>query len=128
MGADTLEEIVRTFQVVFPDEEADSWTSSEDRPTGQYLARYRRRADGSLDKRKLSYTLVDVPFGAGFATVGPEARLSESTTLVRFAPARIHEGLDQVAKWPRNRELDSICIYAVPGSVLPRGAGIDGLT
>jgi len=78
-----LEEGIRTFQVVFPEEASRAWSTTEEHATGRYLAHYESRDDGSLHKRKTLYTRVALPFEEMGA---PEAHLPESLAIFRFSP------------------------------------------
>lgn len=62
IDADTrvrVESLVRILQIVLPDDAAlDTWTTEETDTSGDFEARYERRPDGSLVKRKLAYRRV----------------------------------------------------------------------
>ncbi|MBW2417858.1 MAG: HEAT repeat domain-containing protein [Deltaproteobacteria bacterium] len=84
-----LEEIVRTFQLVFADgsqEPSRTWTHSEEHATGRYLAYYRAGQDGNLRKRKTLYTRVDVPVRSPDPAERPKIHLKKSSAALSLAP------------------------------------------
>ncbi len=84
-----LEEIVRTFQLVFADEVEGSgrtWTLSEEHATGRYLAYYQAQQDGSLRKRKTLYTQVNVPHQSSDPADKPKIHLKKSSAALSLTP------------------------------------------
>jgi hypothetical protein len=87
-----LEEIVRTFQLVFADadDETDgssrTWTVSEEHATGRYLAYYQAQRDGSLRKKKTLYTEVRVPLKSSDPSEEPKIHLKKSSIAFLLKP------------------------------------------
>lgn len=80
-----LEESIRTFQVVLPEESQTSWTVTEKHATGTYLAQYRLREDNSIEKTKTRYTDIAVSSDDQPA----EAHLTQSSAVSRISPDRV---------------------------------------
>jgi len=87
-----LEEIARTFQLVFADaaDETDgpsrTWTVSEEHATGRYLAYYQAQRDGGLRKKKTLYTEVRVPLQSSDPSEKPKIHLKKSSIAFLLKP------------------------------------------
>jgi HEAT repeat protein len=95
-----LEESIRTFQVIFPEERSASWTTAEEHATGNYLAQYRLREDNRIEKIKTRYTDLamssedDDPTGAAKAQIKNSLAVSRiSPDIVWIQAAMVHESL-----------------------------------
>ena len=95
-----LEESIRTFQVIFPEERNTSWTTTETHATGTYLAQYRLREDNSIEKTKTRYTDLavssedDDPAGAAKAQIRKSLAVSRiSREIAWIEDAVVNEAL-----------------------------------
>ena len=95
-----LEESIRIFQVIFPEERNTSWTTTETHATGSFLSRYQIQQDNSIEKTKTQYTTIamssedDDPAGAAKAQIKKSLAVSRlSPDIVWIQAAMVHESL-----------------------------------
>lgn len=77
-----LEESIRTFQVVLPQDDRTSWAATEKHATGTYLAQYRLQEDNRIEKTKTRYT--DLVMSSNDQPA--EARVTQSSSVSRISP------------------------------------------
>ena len=78
-----LEESIRTFQVVFSEENKTSWTVAEKHATGSFLALYQIQQDGSIEKTKTKYTNIAMSSGDDEPA---EAHVTQSSSVIWMSP------------------------------------------
>jgi hypothetical protein len=95
-----LEESIRTFQVVLPEEGETPWIVAEKHATGSFIARYQIQPDNSIEKIKTHYTTIAMSSEGDDSTGAAKAQIKKSLAVSRISPdmvwiqeAIVHEAL-----------------------------------